>query len=941
MNPAQQKAAARAFVARWQEAEGNEDREARSFWIEFAQELLGIPNATKVLNFERRVKGRKIDVFYEDMGILIENKSRGCSLDEKYVRSKKVGAETPYEQGKWYADNLPNSVRPDWIITCNFDEIRIHNLNHANPGSTFTSVALEELPDMLYLFGFFTDRGNSRIEKEKQLSVKAGELVGKLYDELSKQYQNIEADRHEQRSLNVLIVRLVFLLYAEDSGLLAKRGHFYDYLKNVPPNRLRNALMELFDVLDTPENQRDPYLDPELAAFPYINGGLFTHEDIVIPNLTDQIKVDLLAEASAGFDWKDISPTIFGAAFESTLNPETRRSGGMHYTSPENIHKVIDPLFLDDLKAELDEIEGIKIERDRVRELRIFQRKIASLTFLDPAAGSHNFLTETYISLRKLELRVIENLQGDQTSFDLVDNPIMVNIGQFYAIEINDFAVSVGKTALWIAEQQMMEKTQELLPYQRFEFLPLKSIANSVCANALRIDWNDVLPAEKCSYLISNPPYHGARWQTAEQKEDIKRIACGFKDLHDLDYVCAWFLLAERYMRVNADVRCAFVSTNSIVQGVHPALLWKSMFANDVSIDFAYRSFKWNSEASQKAGVTCVIVGFSKCGRSPKLLFDELGKEHRVEKINGYLQNADSICVEPRKTPIDNAPKLVTGMQPRDGGNLILSNEERESVLLREPNLAPYIRQYIGADELLKGTCRYCYWLEGVDESIIRRSDILTTAVDAVRDFRLASKAKTTNGYAKTPSLFAQRPYDANSSILVVPKVSSEHRCYLALGYVDLGAICNDRVMVLPNATLYQFGVLSSRMHNAWMRLVAGRMESRYLYSAEIVYNNFVWPQPTLSQRQEIEICAERVLDVRNNHPEYTLAQMYDGISPLPEVSKASDKKKFNLAECSDLLAAHMALDRAVEVAYGVDFNGDEEKIVAHLFKLYAEMAGE
>ena len=613
MNPVQQKTNAKKFVEYWQAAQGYEMGECGQFWMDFCRDLLGMANATKMLDFERRVKGQRIDVFIEDTGVLIEQKSRGVSLDEPEKRG--VRFVTPYQQAKGYADNLPHSVRPRWIVTCNFDEFRIHDLDKENPGSDYTAVMLEELPDLLYLFGFFTDKGSSRIEREKQLSVKAGELVGKLYDELAKQYNNIDTDAHEQRSLNVLCVRLVFLLYAEDAGLLAHRGQFYDYLKNVPANRMRTALMELFDVLDTPEDRRDPYLDEELAAFPYINGGLFTHEDIVIPNLTDQIKVDLLAEASAGFDWKAISPTIFGAAFESTLNPETRRSGGMHYTSPENIHKVIDPLFLDDLKAELAEIEGIKTERDRVRELRIFQRKISSLTFLDPAAGSHNFLTETYISLRKLELRVIENLQGDQTSFDLVDSPIMVNISQFYAIEINDFAVSVGKTALWIAEQQMMEKTQELLPYQRFEFLPLKSITNSVCANALRIDWNDVLPAERCSYIIGNPPFLGYSNQSKLQKQDmldtwVDSDGESIKQAGKIDYVSAWYYKAAEYSR-DLGVKCAFVSTNSICQGEQVAPIWRTLSERfGTTIDFAWPTFVWNNEAANQAHVHVVIVGF-------------------------------------------------------------------------------------------------------------------------------------------------------------------------------------------------------------------------------------------------------------------------------------------------------------------------------------------
>jgi len=854
------------------------------------------------------------------MGVLIENKSRGCSLDDKYVRSKKVGEETPYEQAKWYADNLPYSIRPRWIITCNFDEIRIHDLDKQNPGSEYTSVTLDELPDALYLFGFFTDKENSRIEKEKRLSVKAGELVGRLYDELAAQYQSLGTDKHEQRSLNVLCVRLVFLLYAEDSGLLAKRRQFYDYLKTKPANRLRSALMELFEVLDTPESERDPYLDPELAAFPYINGGLFTHEDIVVPQLTDQFKVDLLAEASAGFNWKDISPTIFGAAFESTLNPETRRAGGMHYTSPENIHKVIDPLFLDDLKAELAEIEGEKVERTRVQRLRMFQRKLASLNFLDPASGSHNFLTETYLSLRKLELRVIENLQGDQTSFDLIDNPIMVNIGQFYAIEINDFAVSVGKTALWIAEQQMMEKTQELLPFQTFEFLPLKSITNSVGANALRIDWNDVLPAERCSYIISNPPFLGSSVRSKEQTADMEVVFEGEKKWGKCDYCVAWYKKAADYMR-DTKCRAAFVSTNSITQGEQVEPTWRRLFEQGIVINFARQTFVWNNEASDQAHVHCVIIGFS-YERTNKVTLYNNEKSEVVSNINGYLANAPSVFLQTRSKAVDgNHAFLTQGSKVVDGGNLILSEKEARDFCVDHPSLADVVRLYIGGKELLNGGKRYCFWLKDTPKDTYAECFEIRSRLELVKEVRLSSPTKEFNQAASTPHLFVQ-DRQPDTSYLALPKVSSERREYLPAAWLDSSVVATDQLWISPDATLYDFGLISSKMHNAWMRIVAGRLESRYRYSP-VVYNTFIYPNPTSEQKEHIETCAQLVLDAREQFPDKSLADLYD-----------PDKMP------SDLLAAHKALDSAVEAAYGVDFDGDEGKIVAHLFKLYAEMTG-
>ena len=492
----EQKRAAKAFVERWCALPCVEEEHSRSFWIELLQDVYGLKNATHALEFERKVKGRKIDVFYEDMGVLVEMKGRGIGLDEATVRSKKAGPETPYQQAKWYADNLPFSIRPRWIITCNFDEFRIYDQEKERQ-EEYVSLALDELPEQLHLLGFLTDAKNSRIEREKQLSVQAGELVGKLYTQLSKQYKNIETDVHEQRSLNVLIVRLVFLLYAEDSGLMHEKDAVLNYLKDYSADQMRQAVVDLFRVLDTPVEQRDPYLPDALLAFPYVNGGLFGNDDIVVPQFTDDIRLDLLLEASQKFDWSGISPTIFGAAFESTLNPATRRAGGMHYTSIENIHKVIDPLFLDDLRAELAEIEGEKVEKNRILKLKAFQRKLSSLRIFDPACGSGNFLTESYLSLRKLENRVLESLQGDQMAFGFDQDAasIKVSISQFYGIEINDFAVSVAKTALWIAEEQMMEATQEIL-LQPFDFLPLKSNGNIHEGNALRMDWNDVLPAE-------------------------------------------------------------------------------------------------------------------------------------------------------------------------------------------------------------------------------------------------------------------------------------------------------------------------------------------------------------------------------------------------------------------------------------------------------------
>ena len=896
MTPAEQKHAAKQFVERWKAQPCVEEEHSRSFWIELLQDVLGVANATRVLEFERKVKGRKIDVFYEDMGALIEMKGRGISLDEATVRSKRAGAETPFQQAKWYADNLPHSIRPRWIITCNFDEFRIYDLEH--PEDAFTPLTLEELPEHVHLLSFLTNRKNSRLVREQELSVKAGEIVGKLYKAFAGQYKNLETDAHEQRSLNVLIVRIVFLLYAEDAGLLQRHQAFGDYLKSFEAKHMRQALIDLFRTLDTPEDARDPYLDADLAAFPYVNGGLFADEGVVIPQFTEDMRVDLVLNASVRFDWKDISPTIFGAVFESTLNPETRRAGGMHYTSIENIHKVIDPLFLDDLRAELAEAEGESVERNRKLKLKRFQKKLASINVLDPACGSGNFLTESYLSLRKLENRVIEDLQGDQIglAFEGEANPIQVSINQFYGIEINDFAVSVAKTALWIAEEQMMEATQEIL-LQEFDFLPLKSNSNIHEGNALRMDWGGVIPAEKCSYVIGNPPFVGRRYRSQAQIDDIAEL---FPKAKDVDYVACWYLKAAKMMQLNAKLHAAFVSTNSICQGEQVPLLWKQMYNLGIHINFAVPSFVWNSEASSKAHVHVVVVGFSLEASEPE--------------INPYLLPGDQIIVESRRSPISaSAPEMRNGNVPLDGDCLKVDECDYEQF-----SDCPYLKRLVGGREMLKGTKRWVLWLAGLTMEDIASMPNVVKRVELCREARLSMKDKSTRKLADTPMTFRDTQNPARW--IAAPLVSSQRRIYIPMAYYDDSVIPTNQVQTIPNADLYCFGILMSQCHNAWMRVVAGRLKSDYRYSKEVVYNNFVWPDPTDDQRAAIEACAQSVLDAREAHPGATLADLYD-----PDKMPA------------DLLAAHKALDAAVEAAYGVSFNGDEEKIVAHLFKLYAE----
>ena len=791
MNPMQQKTAAKEFVKRWQAAEGNEDREARSFWIELYQDVLGVENPTRVLSFEHRIKGRKCDVFHEDQRVLVEMKSRGVSLDESSVRSKKAGEETPYQQALWYFNHLGVLSKPYWLITCNFDEMRIYDMRDDIPSEDECAVIrLKDLPDKVHLLDFITDTSQSRIEVEKALSVQAAELVGRLYDGFAKQYANLEDSAEEQHSLNVLIVRLVFLLYAEDAGLLQEHQAFLHYLEKFEVAHMRRALIDLFDILDTPYESRDPYTEEDLNAFPYVNGGLFKGS-VIIPQFTDELRNCLLTQASAGFDWKGISPTIFGAAFESTLNPETRRSGGMHYTSIENIHKVIDPLFLDDLKAELARIEGEKVEKTRKMMLRIYQRKLASITIFDPAMGSGNFLTESYICLRHLENRVLADLFDEKQlgmDFGGDESKILVNIDQLCGIEINDFAVSVAKTALWIAESQAMEETQEIL-YRVFKFLPLKSVSNLHCGDALKTDWNSVLPAEKCTYIVGNPPFLGSKQQSAAQRKEVVETFHGAKNSGIIDYVACWHMKASEYMGDNP-VRAAFVSTNSIFQGEQVAAIWPHVAQLGIHIDFAYDTFRWDNEATDQAHVFVAIAGFSKQD-APKRLFhhtrpDDLPAEHIVENINFYLKDAPNVFVQSRGSAICSVPEIRIGNKPIDGGNYIFTDEERDEFLAKEPGAARFMHPFIGSREFINGKPRNILYLGKATDAELEELPLCRERIESVRRYRSESSSKSTQKLAEKPRNYHVETIPNGNSI-VIPEVSSERREYIPMGFVPPG----------------------------------------------------------------------------------------------------------------------------------------------------------
>lgn len=924
MNEAQQRKAAAEFVGRWQ-GRGYEKGESQTFWLELLHDVLGEEQAAHIITFEDRVHidhTSFIDGYIEPTKVLIEQKGLGKDL-RKPIRQSDGSLLTPFQQAKRYSADLPYSRRPRWVVTCNFAQFLVYDMEQ--PNGEPHEILLDNLPDEIYRLRFLVDAADSHVAREEQVSLKASEIVGNLYAALLQQYNNPE-DKQTLRSLNVLCVRLVFCLYAEDAGIFGRHGIFHDYLANFSNDAalMRRALLDLFDVLDTPLNERDPYMDERLAVFPYVNGGLFDRRVVItVPHFNDKIVGLLLTDASDNFDWSHISPTIFGALFESTLNPETRRHGGMHYTSIENIHKVIDPLFLDRLRSELDEIGRIRVERTRRLRIEAFRHHLASLRFLDPACGSGNFLTETYLSLRRLENESLRLLRHDgQISLGGDFSPIRVSIGQFYGIELNDFAVSVARTALWIAEVQMKQETETIVG-QDLGYLPLKSYPNITEANALRIDWNTVCPATNMNYVMGNPPFTGARVmrQGSEQKSEIQDLFGKIKDVQDLDYVCGWYKKAAEYIQ-RTNIEVAFVSTNSISQGAQVPVLWNVLLNKcNVHINFAYRTFRWDSEATEKAAVNCVIVGFGMNERIVKELYDSFGKRV-VKNISPYLTEGGNILVTARNTPICDVPKMSFGNQPRDGGFLIVGKEEHDEMLETSPGVARWLRPYIGAEEFINGKQRWCLWLKGASPSDIKNNPLIYDRASKVREFRLSSKAKTTNGYARVPHLFAQITQPDDVDFLLIPRVSSERREYIPIGFMARRNITSDAVQIIPGATLYHFGVLTSSVHMAWTRTVCGRLKSDYRYSKDIVYNNFPWPSVGDAQRMNIEEAARAVLDARALFPDSTLADLYDPVTMPLELRKA-----------------HKQLDHMVLAIYGIPATADDEQIIAHLFGLYISMA--
>ena len=926
MTDAQQRAAAKIFAKNWKDR-GYEKGDSQIFWVELLTTVFGVTDISQFISFEDQVHldhTSFIDGYIEKTHVMIEQKSINKSLTAA-IKQSDGSMLTPFEQAKRYSSELPYSKRPRWIVTSNFKSFYIYDME--KPGGDPEIILLEELEREYYRLQFLVEEGNTNLQREMEVSIAAGDIVGLLYDALAKQYVDPTTER-AMKSLNILCVRFVFCLYAEDAGIFGRHGMFHDYLEEFDAKHMRKAVIELFQVLDTKPEDRDPYLEESLSAFPYVNGGLFANENIEIPQFTEEIRQLLLEKASADFNWSEISPTIFGAVFESTLNPETRRSGGMHYTSIENIHKVIDPLFLDELKNELEEIRQISVQRTKEKKLKEFQKKLAGLRWLDPASGSGNFLTETYISIRRLENAVIKELQGGQITFGFDgSSPIQVSIDQFYGIEINDFAVTVVKTALWIAESQMMKETEDIV-HMNLDFLPLTTNAFIVEGNALQLDWENVVPKNQLSYIMGNPPFVGYSLQSKEQKNDILSIYVDekgkpYKTAGKIDYVAGWYFKASKFMQGTA-IRTAFVSTNSITQGEQVAGVWKPLYERfDIHIDFAHRTFRWDSEASLKAHVHCVIVGFSVANNQDKRKIYSNGRFKEVKNINAYLLEAPNEFISNRNKPLCDVPQMITGNRPADGGHLIIENEDYEEFLLKEPSARPYVKRLVGSTEFINNKKRWCLWLVGISPSELRKMPMVLQRVEACKEDREKSPDAGRRKLAETPTLF--REINNPVSFILVPKVSSEKRRYVPMGFLDNNTISTDLNFIIPEATMYHFAILTSNIHMAWMRAVCGRMKSDYRYSANIVYNNFPWPTPTEEQKQKIEQTAQAILDARALYPDSSLADLYDELTMPPELRKA-----------------HHQNDIAVMQAYGFTKGSEayksETACVAELMKRYEHL---
>lgn len=966
------------FVKAWSN-QGHEVADKVTFWNAILR-FLGVPQEQidnhSFIQYEKSIKLKQnehftgsIDAYIPSTKVLIEQKSSGVDLSKPEDRPNGGHTEKikPFDQARRYDNHLSANEHANYYVLCNFDQIVIYDIRKSVDAKP-TTIELKDLERNLSSLDFLVDKNIIHISKQQQLSVDAGKLVSKMYDELLNIFSNYPSLDKEKvtHSINKLCVRLVFCLYAEDAGLFNSTTAFYDYFKDIEPNKIGMKLKELFRVLNTKKDNRNTKKDPfwkdehpRLEAFPYVNGGLFADQDVIIPPFTAKLKDILLNQASRGFNWKDINPTIFGAVFESTLNPEARRQGGMHYTSVENIHKVIDPLFLDVLKGELNKIKHDKRPNVRKKKAKDFQEKLANLTFLDPACGSGNFLTETYIQLRTLENEALKIVYSDYTldrlrsgttlnkfyseqttskslnrtstfrpklDTNISQDVIKVSIQQFHGIEVNDFAVAVAKTALWIAESQMWEKTKNMF-FADWDFLPLKTYTHIHEGNALAMDWNKVIESYGCHYIIGNPPFVGPQKLNKEQKEDRANIFKGVKRFGLLDYVSCWYAKAVDYMQ-GTHIQTAFVSTNSIVQGSQVPVLWQYLLNKGVQINFAYRSFPWESRLEvkdkNKAQVICVIIGFSLYKlNKPKYIFEGQNK-YQVKNISPYLTDSSNIVVTARTNPISNVPKIMVGTSLKDNNYYVFTHDEMQDFLSKEPEAKPLFRKYYMGRDFLNSKPRYVLWFRHANPSQLRHMPLVMDRIRKVKEYRSNAGGRDTTRYKDEPlrPIF-YRYYSTKHkhNALVIPIVTAP-RDYIPMAIVDKDTICGGKLFLTETYDTYLFGILESKVHNDWVKATCTRLGQGLTYSNTIVYNNFPFPNATDKQKEKIEQTAQGILNARANHPNDSLADLYDPRGIMP----------------SDLRKAHQANDKAVLKAYGLSSKATESEIVSHLFNLYEQL---
>lgn len=963
------KKAAHNFIVEWKNR-GKEDKDYVEFWEDLLEDIFGVSKARKEIEPQSKVKfegsTKRIDIRVKTSKVVIEQKSNDVNLDLKQKQSGKdaSGNEvwlTPMEQAIRYYNNLDKPEQGRYVIVSNFKEFRIWDSYHKN--APVKRIALEELPsrwrEFKFLYEPYRPEGYVDEKREERVSSTASDYIRNLYDTIYASKK--EWTKSELQSLNMFCVRVVFCLFAEDAGIFDD-GQFSTFLNKFPAKDLSKKFDALFFWLDMKDSNRHEYYklaDVEIQNFPYVDGGLFNNTDLFYETPTlNKAAYDILKSAwnltlkdtDETFDWSEISPTNFGCIFESTVDRDVRESGGMHYTTPSNIHRVIDPLFLDNLKAELERIENLPLgtsgQKDqKYRELEAYRDRLADIRFLDPACGSGNFLTECYKSLHELELRAIESELEFQHDAILPNaDPCRVRMGQFYGIEIDHFAASVARASLWIAGCQLIQQTAKVL-HCAIDPLPLDKNNNVVHGDALEIDWETVLKPNKNhpTYIIGNPPFKGARGgnDTKEEKERKKAQMQSvmnevtpkgkpvWANVGDMDFVCAWYVKAARFMQNRTFVKAAFVSTNSIVQGEQAVILWKPLMEHyKMKISFAWRTFKWFNEAKKVAQVHCVIVGFY-CGRKkeePCRIFEEGEPDVICKQISNYLLPSQTYFINPLMAkPLCDVPKIGMGNQPIDDGNYLFTKQQMQDFIAIEPLSESYFHEYYGSEEFSNGTPRYCLWLGDCEPDVLSRMPHAMKRVEAVKQFRLKSDRSKTRELAETPRNFATENMP-QTDYLVLPEVSTQRRKYIPFGYMTPSIICSNKVRLMPNATPYHFGILESRVHMAWMRVVCGRMKSDYSYSVEIVYNNFPWPQ-NVSQEQmsKITTTAQAILTARINHPTSTLKQLYDP----------------NLMP-SDLVDAHRKNDHAVISAYsylGISSEMTDEEIALVLLRESVRLA--